>query len=93
MSGSLAATGPSPTRDGVCCPGSEQPDLARSPARDGLVAMLRRRNVCGGAACGRTGSPPPRSEDLEETAVVRRQWTEQDDRWFAVLHGEVLCFP
>jgi hypothetical protein len=20
-----------------------------------------------------------------------RQWAEQDDGWFAVLHGEVLC--
>jgi hypothetical protein len=32
-------------------------------------------------------------EGLEDMAVVRRQWTEQDDGWFAVLHGEVLCFP
>jgi SAM-dependent methyltransferase len=32
-------------------------------------------------------------EDLEDMAVAWRQWAEQDDGWFAILHGEVLCFP
>jgi ubiquinone/menaquinone biosynthesis C-methylase UbiE len=30
-------------------------------------------------------------EDLHEMARGWRQWAEQDDGWFAVLHGEVLC--
>jgi ubiquinone/menaquinone biosynthesis C-methylase UbiE len=32
-------------------------------------------------------------EDLENMAVAWRQWAVQDDGWFAVLHGEVLCRP
>ncbi|HWR47849.1 MAG TPA: class I SAM-dependent methyltransferase [Pseudonocardiaceae bacterium] len=32
-------------------------------------------------------------EDLENMAVAWRQWAVQDDGWFAVLHGEVLCLP
>ena len=30
-------------------------------------------------------------QDLEDMAIAWRQWAEQDDGWFAVLHGEVLC--
>ncbi|MGH3974529.1 MAG: SAM-dependent methyltransferase, partial [Pseudonocardiaceae bacterium] len=30
-------------------------------------------------------------EDLEDMADGWRQWSERDDGWFAVLHGEVLC--
>jgi ubiquinone/menaquinone biosynthesis C-methylase UbiE len=30
-------------------------------------------------------------EDLEDMADGWRHWAEQDDGWFAVLHGEVLC--
>ncbi|MGH3695887.1 MAG: methyltransferase domain-containing protein [Pseudonocardiaceae bacterium] len=30
-------------------------------------------------------------EDLQDIADAWRQWAEQDDGWFAVLHGEVLC--
>ncbi len=30
-------------------------------------------------------------EDLQDMAIAWRQWAEQDDGWFAVLHGEVLC--
>lgn len=29
--------------------------------------------------------------DLAEMADGWRQWSEQDDGWFAILHGEVLC--
>ncbi|MGQ0718429.1 MAG: methyltransferase domain-containing protein [Pseudonocardiales bacterium] len=32
-------------------------------------------------------------EDLEDMADGWRQWAEQDDAWFAILHGEVLCRP
>jgi ubiquinone/menaquinone biosynthesis C-methylase UbiE len=31
-------------------------------------------------------------EDLAEIADGWRQWAEQDDGWFAVLNGEVLCW-
>ncbi|MGH3773857.1 MAG: methyltransferase domain-containing protein [Pseudonocardiaceae bacterium] len=30
-------------------------------------------------------------EDLEDMALAWRHWTEQDDGWFATLHGEVVC--
>lgn len=30
-------------------------------------------------------------EDLADMAAGWRQWSEQDDGWFAVLNGEVLC--
>ncbi len=30
-------------------------------------------------------------EDLQDMATAWRQWAGQDDGWFAVLHGEVLC--
>lgn len=30
-------------------------------------------------------------EELEEMATAWRQWAEQNDGWFAILHGEVLC--
>jgi ubiquinone/menaquinone biosynthesis C-methylase UbiE len=29
--------------------------------------------------------------DLEKTAEVWRKWGEQEDAWFSVLHGEVIC--
>jgi len=29
--------------------------------------------------------------DLEKIAEVWRKWGEQEDAWFSVLHGEVLC--
>jgi SAM-dependent methyltransferase len=32
-------------------------------------------------------------EDLQDMALAWRQWAEHDDGWFAVLHGEVVCFP
>jgi ubiquinone/menaquinone biosynthesis C-methylase UbiE len=31
--------------------------------------------------------------DLEEIALAWREWAAQQDGWFAVLHGEVLCHP
>lgn len=31
------------------------------------------------------------AEDLHDMARGWRHWAEQDDGWFAVLHGEVLC--
>jgi hypothetical protein len=31
--------------------------------------------------------------DLEDMALAWRQWAGQQDGWFAVLHGEVLCHP
>ncbi len=30
-------------------------------------------------------------EDIQDMADGWRQWAEQDDSWFAVLHGEVVC--
>jgi SAM-dependent methyltransferase len=30
-------------------------------------------------------------EDLHDLADAWRQWSEHDDAWFAVLHGEILC--
>ncbi|MGH3941002.1 MAG: methyltransferase domain-containing protein [Pseudonocardiaceae bacterium] len=30
-------------------------------------------------------------EDLADLAQGWRHWSEQDDGWFAILHGEVLC--
>jgi ubiquinone/menaquinone biosynthesis C-methylase UbiE len=30
-------------------------------------------------------------EDLQDMAIAWRHWAEQNDGWFAVLHGEVLC--
>jgi len=30
-------------------------------------------------------------EDLDELALGWRRWAEDEDGWFAVLHGEVLC--
>jgi len=30
-------------------------------------------------------------EELADMAVAWRQWAEQRDGWFAILHGEVLC--
>ncbi|MGH3911939.1 MAG: methyltransferase domain-containing protein [Pseudonocardiaceae bacterium] len=30
-------------------------------------------------------------QDLADMAAGWRHWSEQDDGWFAVLHGEVLC--
>ncbi len=32
-------------------------------------------------------------DDLADMADSWRQWAEQDNGWFAVLHGEVLCSP
>ncbi|MGH3718149.1 MAG: methyltransferase domain-containing protein [Pseudonocardiaceae bacterium] len=32
-------------------------------------------------------------EDLKDIAAAWRHWTEHDDAWFVVLHGEVLCCP
>jgi 2-polyprenyl-3-methyl-5-hydroxy-6-metoxy-1,4-benzoquinol methylase len=32
-------------------------------------------------------------DDLEDIADGWRQWAVQDDGWFAILHGEVLCRP
>ncbi|MBV9139858.1 MAG: methyltransferase domain-containing protein [Pseudonocardiales bacterium] len=32
-------------------------------------------------------------EDLQDMALAWRRWAEHDDGWFAVLHGEVVCFP
>ncbi len=29
--------------------------------------------------------------DLEEMSAAWRAWSEEDDGWFAVLHGEILC--
>jgi ubiquinone/menaquinone biosynthesis C-methylase UbiE len=31
--------------------------------------------------------------DLEDMALAWREWAGQQDGWFAVLHGEVLCHP
>ena len=31
------------------------------------------------------------SADLERIAEVWRKWGEQEDAWFSVLHGEVIC--
>ncbi|HEX2313966.1 MAG TPA: class I SAM-dependent methyltransferase [Thermomonospora sp.] len=30
-------------------------------------------------------------EDLERISAAWRAWTEADDAWFALLHGEILC--
>ncbi|MGB6165243.1 MAG: methyltransferase domain-containing protein [Pseudonocardiaceae bacterium] len=32
-------------------------------------------------------------DDLADLAEGWRQWAAHEDGWFAVLHGEVLCFP
>jgi SAM-dependent methyltransferase len=31
--------------------------------------------------------------DLDEIAEAWRRWTDDDDGWYAVVHGEVLCTP
>ncbi|MGH3882941.1 MAG: methyltransferase domain-containing protein [Pseudonocardiaceae bacterium] len=32
-------------------------------------------------------------DDLEDMADAWRHWAAQDDAWFAILHGEILCRP
>lgn len=30
-------------------------------------------------------------EDLERISAAWRTWGEQEDAWFTVVHGEILC--
>jgi len=31
------------------------------------------------------------AEDLEKLADAWREWAKDEDAWFSVLHGEILC--
>ena len=100
-----APTAANPTRDGVSRPGRWQ--AGHSGRRHGHVQHLdlrhRRRSGPGGAACGRTARWPPPTPDrasegghatadrLRAAPDAWRGGGAQEDGWFAVLHGEVLC--
>ena len=75
----------------------------RSPRPPTPGATAPRRSGPGGANCGRTArSPPPtrgsrwtagtpRRTGLDRIARAWREWGADEDGWFAMLHGEILC--
>ncbi len=78
--------------------GFTEVDAARAPG-----ASPRPRTSPGGAGCGPSARSPPTWQDkrstrasatraeLEEVAAGWRAWSQAEDGWFSVLHGEILA--
>lgn len=74
-----------PTASAWCHASPEDREWWGAMWADRIVSSaIARQAVDGGHAC---------TAELDDISAAWREWAAQDDGWFAILHGEVLCRP